>query len=124
MAYAMWFDRLRMRLSLVRYPAKITEVGSQFVITFRDFPGIIDYAHTLGWARARAVDTLLSAAEGCFLRMEPMPKPSRIREGEEMVQLGSETSYKVRLANFNLRWRADSFLPQLRRRPRANDDAY
>jgi antitoxin HicB len=89
----------------IQYPSCFQEKDGGYVVTFPDFPDVEMHAPSLGWARARAIDALLDAIETCFLQMKTIPRPSPLREGEELVALSERASLKIHLMNDAMRFR-------------------
>lgn len=82
------------------YPAQFTpaEEGG-FVVTFRDIPEAITQGDDLTDARAMAADALLTAMDFYFEDKRPVPMPSALQAGEEMVELPASVFAKVLLLN-------------------------
>lgn len=84
----------------MRYPAFFKEVQEGgYVVTFRDIPEAVTQGDTFDEARLMAADVLESAMDFYFEDGRPVPLPSRIRKGEELVDLPSSVSAKVLLLN-------------------------
>ncbi len=84
----------------MRYPAFFKEdPEGGYVVTFRDIPEAITQGDTHEDARLMAADVLESAMDFYFEDGRPVPLPSRVRKGEELVDLPSSVSAKVLLLN-------------------------
>lgn len=84
----------------MRYPAFFKEdPEGGYVVTFRDIPEAITQGETQEEARLMAADVLESAMDFYFEDGRPVPLPSRVRKGEELVDLPSSVSAKVLLLN-------------------------
>ncbi|CAD6513506.1 Antitoxin HicB [Paraburkholderia kirstenboschensis] len=83
-----------------RYPARLepAEEGG-FVVTFRDIPEAITQGDTLDEARSMAADALLSAMDFYFEDKRPVPAPSKVKKGEELISIPASVSAKVLLLN-------------------------
>ncbi|WP_322053798.1 type II toxin-antitoxin system HicB family antitoxin [Paraburkholderia bannensis] len=79
-----------------RYPARFepAEEGG-FVVTFRDIPEAISQGENLEEARSEGADALLTAMDFYFEHKRPVPPPSKLKKGEELVALPASASAKV-----------------------------
>lgn len=84
----------------MRYPAtfKPAEEGG-FVVTFRDIPEAITQGDSLEEAREMAADALLAAMDFYFEDGRPVPAPSKVKRGDELVSLPASVWAKVLLLN-------------------------
>ena len=85
---------------MLRYPVRFepAEEGG-FVITFRDIPEAITQADSLDEARVMAADALLTAMDFYFEDKRPVPAPSKVQKGEELIALPASVSAKILLLN-------------------------
>lgn len=84
----------------MRYPAFFKEdPEGGYVVTFRDIPEAVTQGDDYDEARLMAADVLESAMDFYFEDGRPVPLPSRVRKGEELVDLPSSVSAKVLLLN-------------------------
>jgi antitoxin HicB len=83
----------------MRFPMKIEPDEEFFMVTFPDIPEAITQGESLEQARAVAQDALETALEFYFEEPRLVPKPSRIKAGEEYVELPASVSAKVLLLN-------------------------
>ena len=85
---------------MVSYPAQLTPVpDSGYVISFRDIPEALSQADSLEDACAMAPDALATAMEFYLDGKRPVPQPSKLLPGEELVNLPLVVAAKVALAN-------------------------
>lgn len=84
----------------MHYPAKFepAEEGG-FVVTFRDIPEAITQGDNETEAMTMAEDALLSAMDFYFEDRRPVPLPSKLMHGEQLVTLPPNVAAKVRLLN-------------------------
>ncbi len=90
-------------LNIMNYPAlfEAVEEGG-FVLSFRDIPEAITQGETEEHAKAQAEDALLTAMEFYFEDKRPVPHPSALRPGEQLVSLPLSVWIKVLLLNEQL----------------------
>ena len=81
------------------YPAKIEPDTVGYMVSFRDIPEALTAAETLDEARAMAADALLAAMDFYFEDKRPVPPPSAIEDGEELIALPASAWTKVLLLN-------------------------
>ena len=88
---------------MLRYPARFQpfEEGG-FVVTFRDIPEAITQGDTIDEALLMAADALAAAMDFYFDDPRPVPTPSGVEEGEQLVALSESMSEKVLAFNVTL----------------------
>jgi antitoxin HicB len=70
------------------YPARFApDDANGYVVTFRDIPEAITQGDTLDEARIMAADALRTALEFYAEDGRPVPAPSAVQAGEELVTL-------------------------------------
>lgn len=79
------------------YPARFRKDGSAVGVTFRDLPEAITWGHDRAEAELMALDCLLGALGERKRRGEEIPRPSRSRSGERLVDIGPLASAKLAL---------------------------
>jgi antitoxin HicB len=84
---------------MLRYLALFEPDGGGFCVSFRDIPDALTSGHTMEEAREMAEDALLMAVDFYFEEKRPVPAPSKMHEGEELVELPASLSAKVLLLN-------------------------
>ncbi len=86
---------------MLRYPARFEpdEKDGGYVVTFRDIPEAITQGDTLEEARSMGADALLTAMDFYFEDKRPVPAPSKVKKGEELIALPARVSAKVLLLN-------------------------
>ncbi|MFW7343788.1 type II toxin-antitoxin system HicB family antitoxin [Pollutimonas sp. H1-120] len=88
-----------------KYPVKITPDGESYMVQFPDMPEAITCGDTLEHAREMAHDALLTALEFYFEDLREVPAPSRVKKGEQYVELPASIAVKVQLLNEMVRQR-------------------
>lgn len=83
----------------MRYPIKIKRDGKFLMVTFPDIPEAVTQGRNLDEARQVAADALESALDFYFDGSRQVPLPSRIKSGDEFVELAPSLSAKVLLLN-------------------------
>lgn len=84
----------------MRYPARFKPAPEGgFVVTFRDIPEAITQGDTDAEAMEMAEDALLAAMEFYFEDKRPVPSPSKVKRGEQLVSLPPSVWAKVLLLN-------------------------
>ena len=83
----------------MRYPIKIKPDGRYFMVTFPDISEALTQGATLQQARRAAKDALESALDFYFDQPRAVPMPSRIKRGQEYVELPASLSAKILLLN-------------------------
>jgi antitoxin HicB len=84
----------------MRYPALFSPADEGgFTVTFRDIPEAITEGDTLEEARAAAADALLTAMDFYFEDRRTVPKASKLKSGEELVELPASAWAKILLLN-------------------------
>jgi len=88
----------------MRYPADLTaEEEGGFMVTFPDIPEAITQGEDREDALFHGQDALETALEFYFEAPRIVPKPSRIKPGQEFVELSPSVSAKVLLLNEMIR---------------------
>jgi len=85
--------------STMRYPAKLIQENSGYVVTFRDIPEAITQGETLEEALGMAADALETAMVFYFEDARPAPRPSKRQAGEYYVDLPASFAAKILLLN-------------------------
>lgn len=81
---------------MLKYPARFEPVEEGgFVVTFRDVPEAITRADAIEEALFTAADALATVMEVYFEDRRPVPAPSMVEEGEELVALSESMSDRV-----------------------------
>ena len=70
---------------MLRYPALFEPDGDGFCVSFRDIPEALTSGNTMEEAREMAEDALLMAMDFYFEDKRPVPSPSKMHKGEELV---------------------------------------
>jgi antitoxin HicB len=83
----------------MRYPFALTKDGKFYMVTFPDIPEAITQGSTKEEAVKAAHDALESALEFYFEDSRAVPEPSRVKRGQEFVELPTSTAVKVLLLN-------------------------
>ncbi|MCU4576113.1 type II toxin-antitoxin system HicB family antitoxin [Acinetobacter courvalinii] len=89
------------------YPAKFDlnpDTGC-YVVSFRDLPEALTQGYSLDEARTQAKDALIDALDFYFEDERPVPPPSELQEGEEIVEIPLSVWSKVLLLNTMLEQR-------------------
>lgn len=89
------------------YPAKFDlnpDTGC-YVVSFRDLPEALTQGYSLDEARTQAKDALIAALDFYFEDERPVPPPSELQEGEEIVEIPLSVWSKVLLLNTMLEQR-------------------
>lgn len=84
---------------MLRYPALFKPDESWFTISFRDIPEALTSGEDMEEARFMAADALLTSMDFYFNDRRPVPAPSKLRKGEELVALPSSVAAKILLLN-------------------------
>lgn len=83
----------------MRYPARFEASNDGFTVTFRDIPEAITDGETLEEAHVMAADALLTAMDFYFEDRRNVPLPSKMEDGEELIELPASVWAKVLLLN-------------------------
>lgn len=81
------------------YPARIEPDTTGYMVSFRDIPEALSAGETQEEARFMAADALLTAMDFYFEDKRPVPMPSGLEQGEELVALPVSAWAKVLLLN-------------------------
>jgi len=84
---------------MAQYPALIEPGDGGFTVSFRDIPEALTCGDTLDDARAMAADALLTAMDFYFEDRRPVPAPSAVQNGEELIRLPASAWSKILLLN-------------------------
>lgn len=84
---------------MLRYPALFEPDEGYFTVSFRDIPEALTSGQDMDEARAMAADALLTSMDFYFDDKRPVPAPSKLRKGEELVALPASVSAKILLLN-------------------------
>lgn len=83
----------------MQYPVLITQEETGYTVTFRDIPEALTCGDSLEEARLMALDALITALDFYFETQRPVPMPSEIQKGEELISLPSDITEKILLHN-------------------------
>jgi antitoxin HicB len=83
----------------MRYPIELKPDGKFFLVTFVDIPEAITQGKNRKEALAMAADALESALDFYFDDTRAVPAPSRVKKGQDFVELPPSLSAKVILLN-------------------------
>jgi len=82
------------------YPAQFeSAIEGGFVVTFRDIPEAISQGENETEAMEMAKDALVTAFDFYFDDKRPIPKPSKARVGERLIEVPPSIVAKVLLLN-------------------------
>lgn len=87
----------------MRYPIELKRDGRFFLVTFPDIPEAITQGKNTKEALTAAQEALESALDFYFENARAVPRPSRVRAGQEFVELPTSLAAKVLLLNEMLR---------------------
>jgi antitoxin HicB len=89
-----------MESKYMNYPVRLTpaEEGG-FVVTFRDIPEALTQGDSEDEALDMAKDALITAMDFYFEDKRPVPQPSALEDGEQLVELPPSLASKVLLLN-------------------------
>lgn len=82
-----------------KYPVRISPDGDSFMVQFPDIPEALTCGDTIEHAREMAHDALLTALEFYFEDLREVPMPSKIKKGQEYIELPASIAVKVQLLN-------------------------
>ncbi|MCG2572351.1 type II toxin-antitoxin system HicB family antitoxin [Acinetobacter sp. ME22] len=101
------------------YPAKFDLQDGCYVVSFRDIPEALTQGYSIEEAREMAADALLTAMDFYFDDNRPVPQPSALEQGEELVSLPISVWAKVLLLNLMLEKKiTQSELARLLKKPK------
>jgi antitoxin HicB len=89
----------------MRYPINLKKDGRYFLVTFPDIPEAITQGKTMEEAKISALAALETALDFYIENSRAVPVPSRIRRGQEFVELPASLSAKILLLNEMIRQR-------------------
>ena len=87
----------------MKYPVKLTRESKWFLVTFPDIPEAHTHGRTLEQAMQAASDALETAIDIYFDERRIVPGPSRIKSGQQFVELPASLSAKIVLLNEMIR---------------------
>lgn len=87
----------------MRYPIQIKPDGKFFLVTFPDIPEAITQGRSPGEAKTAATAALETALDFYFDESRIVPRPSRIRPGQDFIELPASVAAKVLLLNEMIR---------------------
>lgn len=87
----------------MRYPINIKADGKFFLVTFPDIPEAITQGRSLEEAKTAAAAALETALDFYFDESRIVPRPSRIKSGQDFVELPASVAAKVLLLNEMIR---------------------
>ena len=83
---------------MISYRVKLTpDDNDTFLVTAPDFPEVITFGETRDEALHYAVGAFREMIATKIHYKEPIPKPSRIKSGEDFITLPLQTEMKIRL---------------------------
>lgn len=83
----------------MRYPFDMRRDGRFWLVTFPDIPEAITQGRTAGEARKAARDVLESALDFYCEESRPVPPASRVKSGQEFVEMPASLTAKILLLN-------------------------
>lgn len=83
----------------MRYPFSIEKDGKFFLVTFPDIPEALTQGITKKQAAQAAQDALETAMDFYFDDRREVPLPSRVKRGQDFVELPASLSAKILLLN-------------------------
>jgi antitoxin HicB len=87
-----------------RYPVDLTaQKEGGFVVTFPDIPEAITQGEERADSLMHAQDALETALDFYFEEYRPVPAPSRLKQGQDFVELPASVAAKVLLLNEMIR---------------------
>ncbi len=81
------------------YPARLSKVGTGYVVSFRDIPEALTEGRTKAEALEMASDALATAMDFYFEDRRQVPAPSKTKKDEVLITLPTSLSAKVLLLN-------------------------
>ena len=84
---------------MLRYPARITQDGDGFMVSFPDIPEALTGAPSRDEAITMAADALTTAMDFYFEDRRPVPSPSAPKRGQVMIDLPPSVGAKELLLN-------------------------
>lgn len=81
------------------YPARLQKERDGYVVSFRDIPEALTSGSTKMEAIEMAGDALATAMEFYFEDRRLVPMPTKVRKGEELIDLPASVAVKVLLLN-------------------------
>jgi len=85
----------------MKFPVNLTvdEIDGGFVVTFPDIPEAITQGETREEALKMALEALEAALEFYFEDKRAVPVPSKVRRGQDAIELPASLSAKILLLN-------------------------
>jgi antitoxin HicB len=90
---------------MMRYPIDVKPDGKFFLVTFPDIPEAITQGRNSKEAKEAAASALETALDFYFENFRVVPNPSRIKRGQDFIELPASVSAKVLLLNEMIRQR-------------------
>lgn len=87
----------------MKYPVELKREGNWFLVSFPDIPEAHTHGRSLQGAMKAAGDALETAIDIYFDENRIVPSPSRIRSGQQFVELPASLSAKIVLLNEMIR---------------------
>jgi len=87
----------------MRYPIDIRRDGKFFLVTFPDIPEAVTQGRNMEEAKEAAHSALETALDFYFDESRIVPSPSRVKRGQEFVELSTSLAAKVLLINEMIR---------------------
>jgi antitoxin HicB len=84
---------------MLRYPARITRDGNEYLVSFPDIPEALTGASTEQEALEMAADALVTAMDFYFEDRRAVPEPSAPKRGQVLVDVPPSIGAKVLLLN-------------------------
>jgi antitoxin HicB len=83
----------------MRYPAEIQPDGRFFLVTFPDIPEAISQGDDIEDAKRHGADVLESALEFYLESGRTIPRPSRPKPGQHIIELSASVAAKILVLN-------------------------
>lgn len=84
---------------MLSYPANFVRDGEGYLVTFPDIPEAITYGDTREEAKDMAADALKTAMDFYFEDRRLVPSPSKMSDGQVLIELPASVAAKVLLLN-------------------------
>jgi antitoxin HicB len=88
---------------MLAYPVRLEKTASGYVVSFRDIPEALSEGKTRKAAVEMAAHALITAMDFYFEDRREVPKPSKLKKGEELIELPTSLSAKILLLNVMLK---------------------
>jgi antitoxin HicB len=83
----------------MRYPVNIKPDGKFILVAFPDFPDAITQGDSIEDALLHGADVLESAIDWYLEEGKPIPAPSKLKRGQQVVRLPASYTAKILLLN-------------------------